>query len=135
MPQTLYADATDLVPEVMSQVAADSFSSAEKTKALTNASADADDELNRRYALPLAQWPGSLRRNVATIAGYELLSGRGFDSADEGSALKTRALAARAWLKRVGDGTLDPPGIVDDTDDDAVHEGGAVVVTDGTRGW
>lgn len=130
-----YADPADLVPQVFSQATADLFTTDDQTAALVDASAEADAELNRRYALPLSAWGTDLRRRVAVIAGYELLSGKAYDATDEGSSLKTRALAARAWLKRVGDGTLDPPGIVDDTDDDDLHEGGAVVITDTRRGW
>jgi phage gp36-like protein len=129
-----YADEADLVPEVFSQATADLFTSDERLRALTNASAEADAELNRRYTLPLAAWDDATRRHVAVMAGYELLSGKpGYDSADEGSSLKTRAAAARAWFKRVGDGTLSPPEIVDSTPD--VDEAGPFVVTNTRRRW
>ncbi len=130
---TAYADPADLVPHAMVAAAAAQFSSEDKLAAIAAVCDEFDAELNRRYTLPLTAWGVDLRRNVAIVAGYELLSGVGFDSADEGSQAQKRAAAARAWIKRVGDGTLDPPGIVDSTPD--VAEDGVIVYSSARRGW
>ena len=130
-----YGTTAELAYHGTTAVALTAFTTAEQTAALVAASAEADAELNRRYALPLASWGDDLRRAVCAIAAYELLGGRGFDSPNEGSTLRQRALDARAWLKRVGDGSLDPPSIVDDSDDEGVREGGPNFITDPKRGW
>jgi phage gp36-like protein len=128
-----YADPADLVPQAMPQAAADSFTEAEQLAALVAASVELDGDLNRRFTLPLTAWGEDVRRDVAVVAGYELLSGRGFDSADEGSAMLRRATAARARWQRIGKGELDPPGLIDSTV--TTNEGGPVFVTSTRRGW
>ncbi len=129
-----YATLANLAQYAAGAAALSSFSDADKTAALVAASEEADGEFNRRYTLPLTAWGTDVSRAVCEIAAYELLCGPGaFDSANEGNMYRQRALDARAWLKRVGDGTLDPPAIVDATPD--AHEGGPAVITDPRRGW
>ena len=136
MPSPALATVDDLARVGAPASALTAFSAEQQEAALQAAVDEALAELNRRYVMPLTSWGADLTLRVAQIAVYELLSGAGaFDSADEGSSYRRRAEAARAWLKRVGDGTLDPPGIVDDTDDEELREGGPVVITDARRNW
>lgn len=128
------AEIADLIRYGSPETSARTILDRDKNLALDSASDEAAAELNRRYEFPLTSWGEDLKRVVSVIAAYELFSGiRGFDSAGQGSSLKIRADAARAWLKRVGDGELAPPDLVDATPD--VADGGASVVTSPRRGW
>jgi phage gp36-like protein len=130
-----YPTAADLALHGAPATTLSSFLDGEITAGLVAGSDEADAELNRRYDLPIAEpYPPALIQRVCWITAYELLTTRGFDSADEGNSYRRRAEAARAWLKRIGDGTLDLVGLIDATPEDE-STGDYAIVTDSRRGW
>jgi phage gp36-like protein len=128
-----YGQPADLATFGMPSAALSAFTNADQVAALVAASGYADGELSRRYTLPLTAYGTELTEAVCHIAVYKLLSKRGFDSPGEGSSFRRQHDDSKAWLKRVGDGTLDPPGIVDSTVDE--EDGGTYVVTNARRRW
>lgn len=90
--------------------------------------------------LPAQSAPLSIRRAECQIAAWDMLSVPGADpTTDADDTIKERAAAALEWLEGVVAGKIQPiPLTAEGTAADAtpeVEEGGAVVVTEPSRGW
>lgn len=85
--------------------------------ALEGASRLADSYLQARYRLPLSAWGADLRRAVAILAAYDILSVRGFAPEGPDEHLRLRAEDAIRWLEGVAKGLITPVGIEDATPD------------------
>lgn len=68
-------------------------------------SADCDSYMRDVFALPLTRWDASIKRNVARLARYALLTQRGRTEAD---AYADDAKAALKWWESVARGDLRP---------------------------
>lgn len=90
-------------------------------KALIDASVDAEDAIANSRPMPLTSWPLSVSRRVAAIAVYLLMHHRGF-RANEGidELIVKNHDDAQAWLRRISDGRLKPPGLIPE-DNHGVH--------------
>lgn len=108
-----YATPTDLYRLALRQAALSGISSADQTQALEAASRVADSYLQARYQLPLAAWDDDLRRAVAIIAAYDLLSGRGFAPEGSDEHVRLRYEDAISWLRDVSRSVVTPVGLVD----------------------
>lgn len=84
-----------------------------KVEALIAASDTADRYLCREFTLPLLKWGNDLRRLVAHIAVYDLMSVRGFQPEGADALIVKRYDDAIAALREVGEGDACMPGIVD----------------------
>lgn len=130
---TQYATLTDLTRLGLASGALGRVPWDTQTGQLAYASAYADGFLRSRYALPLTVWGDDLREAVCAIAAEGALTTIGFNPEDPANAaLVARANRARAWLKMVGTGQIDP-AITDSTHD--VQEGTGFVSTLPRRGW
>lgn len=81
-----YADIADLELLGIPPRALEQFSAAEKNRALTVMSSEADSYIPGRYQ-PLTTWPDSLRIHVARGAAYILLTSRGMNPNSAGNEL------------------------------------------------
>jgi phage gp36-like protein len=119
-----YATPSDLYRLALRAPALNGISSADQNQALEAASRVADSYLQARYQLPLAAWDYDLRRAVAIIAAYDLLSGRGFAPEGSDEHVRLRYEDAIRWLRDVSLGVVTPVGIVDAssaTPDEGIH--------------
>ena len=128
-----YATTTDLARLGLASGVLARVPSATQTTQLSFSSAYADAFLRSRYTLPLASWGDDLREAVCAIAAEGMLTTIGWNPEDPANqAIVARANRARAWLKMVGRGEIDPE-IVDSTPD--AEEGTGYVSTRPRRGW
>jgi phage gp36-like protein len=95
--------------------------------ACISVSDEADGYLGGRYVLPLTKWSEDLRAHLARMAVKYGLDTCGRQVEEPEDQIETGFERSIAWLKRLQDGKLEPPGMVDSTPD--VFEGGAVVVS------
>jgi phage gp36-like protein len=130
----VYAAPADLDRLGVAALANEDFTNEDKDRALASATTEADGYLNARYTLPLTAWGDDLRQHVVNIAAYRLLVRRGWSPvAPEDQTLRTGHADAMAWLQKVKDERISPPGIVDSTPD--VYDAGGFVVSKAKRGW
>ncbi len=99
----------------------------ERADACIAVSDEADGYLNGRYVLPLKKWGGDLSAMLAKMAVRYALDAAGWQPDGPDSVIKEAFAHALAWLKRLQDGKLEPPGIVDSTPE--TFEGGSVVMS------
>lgn len=130
----LYAHPADLVTFGMPAVALARFSAATQAAACLASSDEAAGYLASAYTLPIVSWDQDLRKAVACLAVYDLLSSNGYEpDSGKDSVVETRRNNSVSWLKRVADGGLRPPGIVDTTP--VIRETEVQVVSWQSRGW
>lgn len=70
-----------------------------------------DSYLSGRFTLPLAVHGQSITRAVCIVAAYDLLTGRGFNPANQGddsSQLDKRYKSIEDWLEKVAKGEVTP---------------------------
>lgn len=108
-----YASVEDLASLGLHLNAQAGISSANITAALEAASRLADSYLQARYRLPLASWGQDLRRCVAILAAYDIMSVRGFAPEGADEHLRLRAEDATRWLEGIARGLVSPTEIVD----------------------
>lgn len=133
---TRYATTTDLSRFGVASAALTGLSTATQEASLDAASSIADGYLGCRFGLPLSAWGDDLRRAVAMLAAYDLLSGRGLDPRNGTDAhIRLRYEDALAWLRDVGRGHVDMQGVVDATPDEDDFGSGAGVASQTRRGW
>ncbi|MGZ3456344.1 MAG: phage protein Gp36 family protein [Polyangiales bacterium] len=131
MPQ--YSDASDLARLGLKKLATAGLSAADVDAALIAASEIADGYLRAQYKLPLVSWGADLRRHVAMIAAWDILSARGFNGDAPGNEIfLERYEQAIAWLKDVSRGLVSP-NVVDSTP--PKRDGAPRVSTATRRGW
>jgi phage gp36-like protein len=129
-----YADVTDLGRLGLRQLATAGLSVDDLNVALVAASEVADGYLRAQFRLPLVSWGSDLRRHVAMIAAWDILSAqRGFNPDSPGDQIwLARYQQALQWLKDVANGLL-VPNIVDSTPQ--IRDGAPRVRTSPRRGW
>ncbi|MFO7178984.1 MAG: hypothetical protein DIU78_009820 [Pseudomonadota bacterium] len=101
--------------------------------ALLKASDDILDALASAYTPPILSVGDSVRQRGAAIAAWRALCAGGLQPEGADLVPMENAKEAHAWLYRVSQGRLRPPGIVDSTPH--TYEGGAVVASSPRRGW
>jgi len=131
---TQYADRSDLGTLGLKRLATAGLTDADLDAALVAASALADSYLRAQHRLPLRRWGPDLRRHVAMIAAWDILSAqRGFNpEASGGDIWLARHDQALAWLRDVARGLV-TPDIEDATP--ARRDGAPRVSTESRRGW
>ena len=129
-----YADLDDLGRLGLRKLASAGLSDADLLAALAAASELADSYLRSQYKLPLASWGADVRRAVAMIAAWDILSAqRGFNPDSPGDQIwLARYEQAVAWFKDVAKGLVNP-NVVDSTP--RFRDGGPRVATLKRRGW
>jgi phage gp36-like protein len=106
---TQYADIADLEGLGINPRALEQFSSAEKNRALTVMSSEADCYIPGRYR-PLTTWPDALRVHIARGAAYMLLTSRGMNPTAGGNELIVKGYDdAIAYFKNIQRGIVTFP--------------------------
>jgi phage gp36-like protein len=105
----------------------DRITKSDQADACITVSDEANGYLGGRYVLPLKAWSEDLKAQCARMAiKYGLdVGGRQVEGPED--LVEKGFERAVAWLKRLQDGKLEPPGMVDSTPE--VFEGGSVVVS------
>lgn len=112
----------------------DGFTSAERLKAIDEASATADSYFANRFGVPLPSPSGEVKRRVRHVAIYELLCGRGINPEVPAHALAVQNYQdAIRWFEACAKGLAVPTTQVDATP--AVEEGAPWVESEEPRGW
>lgn len=132
MPQ--YATIDDLARLGLKRLATAGITDADLNAALVAASETADGYMRSQFRLPLVSWGADLRRHVAMLAAWDILSAqRGFNPDAAGSDIwLQRYEQAMAWLKDVSRGVVSP-NVVDSTP--SRRDGAPRVSTAAKRGW
>lgn len=112
---TAYATRTQLaqfgLPRGMVNAALlSSFTTSDQDAALEAASRFADSYICNTYTVPLTTYGVDLSERVCWIAAFNLLSGRGFDTPNEGSIFRERYNLAVAWLRDISKGVASISG-------------------------
>lgn len=129
----LYARPSDLSRIAIPAAALQNVTPAEQADAMLAVTDEAAGYIGGSYQLPLTAWDDDLRMHVARMGAYAVISARGYDPTGRDDTLVKGRDDAIAWLRRIMDGQLEPPGMIDSTPDE--FEGGAYVVTQVRRGW
>jgi len=129
-----YADLDDLARLGLRKLATAGIAPDDLRAALIAASDLADSYLRSQFRLPLVRWGSDLRRHVAMIAAWDILSAqRGFNrDAPAEETWLTRYEQAVAWLKDVSRGVVSPD-VADSTA--PTRDGAPRVHTNRSRGW
>lgn len=107
---------------------------ATRDQARVAASDEASGYLKKRYGLPILGWGTDLKRKVADLAAYDLMTFRGFDPGSESGALIVkRRDDAVLWLRDVSNGVVEPTDLEDSTA--TVDEQAPLVSSDTAAGW
>jgi phage gp36-like protein len=130
----IYCDPVDFTRYGLPDGALEGVEESTKADCCFASTDEADGYIGGAYCLPLAAWDEALRLHCSKIAVWRLMTRRGFDP-EQGpdKIIKVDFDNAIAWLKRLQDGKLKPPGIVDSTPER--FEGGASVVSRRRRQW
>ena len=133
MPQ--YATARDLGQLGLRRLATAGVPAEDIDAALLAASEVADGYLRAQYQLPLTDWGTDLRRHVAMIAAWDILSAqRGFNPDLPGDRVwLARYEQAIGWLRDVAGGLVTPN--VTDSARAKARVGAPRVLTKEPRGW
>ena len=99
------------------------------TAVIQDASDMADGYFRKRFTLPMVSVGGDVKRQVAAIAAFDLLSRRGFrpDSGQD-QVIVDRYEAAIEWFENVAKGLIEP-SVVDSTPE--VDEDGSLATSGG----
>jgi len=132
MPQ--YATIDDLAQLGLRKLATAGLTDADLNAALVAASETADSYMRSQFRLPLVSWGADLRRHVAMLAAWDILSAqRGFNPDSPGNDIwLARYEQALSWFKDVSRGIVSP-NVVDSTP--AKRDGAPRVNTSPRRGW
>lgn len=102
------------------------FTDAELEAGLEAASGHVDSYLAERFTLPLVVPGTAIKRAVCIIAAYDLLTGRGFNPANQGddsTQLDKRYKSTTDWLEMVAEGKVKP--VVTDSSQPAPDDDGS----------
>lgn len=110
-----------------------SRTASQRAEAIAVASEKIDSKLGVVFDLPLVAWGADITECVCKIAGYDLLSVRGFNPDGADQNIRDRQNDAWRWLADVANLKAVPVGIVDSTAD--VDDAGIAVVSSPSRGW
>jgi phage gp36-like protein len=132
MPQ--YATIDDLARLGLKKLATAGMADVDLDAALVAASETADSYMRSQFKLPLVEWGADLRRHVAMLAAWDILSAqRGFNPDSPGNDIwLQRYDQALAWFKDVSRGLV-APNVVDSTA--TKRDGAPRVATAPKRGW
>jgi phage gp36-like protein len=140
-----YALVADLSQLSLPAVATKSLLSADIQAALDAASNTADGYMADALTLPILPIPnytgtgaaylGDLKQAVCDIAAYRLMKRLGFKATGMNDELRVAYDDAIAWLKGVGSGKINPPGLIDSTGNSQGVSGGPQVSTEALRGF
>ena len=130
----LYCQPGDLTTHAIPGTALEGIEPEARALACLSASDEAAGYLGMAFTLPLSKWDTDLRRYVAYMAVFQLLGARGFEpGSGKDTLIETRRDSAIGWLRRIADGKLRPPGMVDSTP--TRRETEVYVVSEAGRGW
>ncbi|MBI2392813.1 MAG: DUF1320 family protein [Deltaproteobacteria bacterium] len=129
-----YANLDDLARLGLKRLATAGITDVDLTAALVAASETADSYMRAQLRLPLVSWGADLRRHVAMLAAWDILSAqRGFNPDSPGNDVwLARYDQAMAWFKDVSRGLV-APNVVDSTP--ITRDGAPRVATSPRRGW
>jgi phage gp36-like protein len=105
----------------------DRITKSAQADACIRVSDEADGYLGARYTLPMLAWDDGLRGHGAAMAVRYGFDACGWQPEGPDAVIEAAFDRGLAWLKRLADGKLEPPGMVDSTPE--VFEGGSVVVS------
>jgi phage gp36-like protein len=130
----LYCVPRDIARLSLAGPALSNLSEADQCDACLRASGDTETLIAAGYTLPVTAWSDDVRGRAADIAAFYALSTRGFSPNGIDEMLVKRFDDAQSWLRMVGTGKIQPPGLVDSTP--TIHEAAShVVVSAARRGW
>lgn len=105
-----------------------------QANALIVASADGETAMASCFTLPIVTMTSvDVMQRLAQIAAYHIMKYRGFQPQGADELIVKAYDDAQAWLLRMSQAKIRPPGITDSAP--TVYEGGAAVVTSASRGW
>ncbi len=114
----LYATVNDVTRHALPAAAIVSISIEIKADCCLGATQEADSYLAGRYTLPLVLWDDVLTKHVAKIAGFEIMSRRGFQPTGFDELIVKGRDDAIAWLRGVAANKIYPPGLTDSDSED-----------------
>lgn len=127
----LYARLADFGTHSIPKEALGSVPRDEQAAICLAATDEADGYLAAGKKLPLTAWGDDLTAHVANIVAYRVMKRRGFQPEGDDTLIVKDRDDAIAWLKGVGAGRIEPPGMVDSTPE--TYDAGLYVVSDGER--
>lgn len=127
----LYAKVADVGVHAIQPEAIKSVSAAEQAACCLAATDEADGYLGGGKTLPLTAWGDDLTMQVAQIAAFRVLKRRGFQPDGSDDLIVKGRDDAISWLRGVGRGDIEPPGMIDSTPE--VYEAGISVYSDTPR--
>ena len=105
----LYVRPADVAQRSIQAEALEGIPAERLAEACLDASNKADGYFKRRYTMPLGSWGSDVRRELAHIAAFQIMSHRGFDpSGGTDSLIEKNHDMALKWLGQVGAGTVSP---------------------------
>ncbi len=127
-----YLGPRDLKSAIREAVLKDITTLTARADACITVSDEADGYLGGRYTLPMMKWDTTLKSKLAHMAIKYSFDACGWQPEGPDSVIKDNFTDGVAWLRRLQDGRLAPPGMVDSTPE--AFEGGSVVVSRPRRG-
>lgn len=124
----LYAKVADVGIHAIPAEAIKSVSVAEQAACCLAATDEADGYIGGGKTLPLTAWGDDLTAQVANIAAFKIMKRRGFQPQGSDELIVKGRDDAISWLRGVGRGDIEPPGMVDSTPD--VYDAGISVFSD-----
>lgn len=134
----LYASLKDIETHGMPKGVISSVPAEERAQHALAATGEAEGYLSGGYTLPLSAWGDELRRQVAQIAVYAIMSRRGFQPQGTDELIVKNRDDAISWMGKIAKGLIKPPGIVDATptvSGSRPRIGAGVNSNCSTRGW
>lgn len=130
----LYLQAGDVTSTELPAKAIASVPKTVVANALIVASADGETAMASSFTLPIVSMKSvDMTQRLAAIAAFHIMKFRGFQPQGSDELIVDGKTNADAWLMRISQAKLRPPGITDSAP--LVYEGGAAVVTNALRGW
>lgn len=124
----LYAKVADVGIHAIPADAIKSVSVAEQAACCLAATDEADGYIGGGKTLPLTAWGDDLTAQVANIAAFKIMKRRGFQPQGSDELIVKGRDDAISWLRGVGRGDIEPPGMVDSTPD--LYDAGIAVFSD-----
>lgn len=124
----LYAKVADVGIHAIPAEAIKSVSVAEQAACCLAATDEADGYIGGGKTLPLTAWGDDLTAKVAEIAAFKIMKRRGFQPQGTDELIVKGRDDAISWLKGVGNGSIEPPGMIDSTPE--VYDAGISVFSD-----
>lgn len=129
----LYATIGDVIRHALPEAAIASVTIEIKADCCLGATQEADSYLAGRYTLPLVLWDDVLTKHVAKIAGFEIMSRRGFQPSGFDELIVKGRDDAIMWLKGVAANKIYPPGLTDSDATDVGTNDAFVIETPATQ--